>query len=181
MVDFDHFFGGIIAKKVAKKEMPMVIKVPEGTVIMREGEANMDMYKIISGNIELYRGYETKDEAIIGIKSKGDYFGEMGLLTGGKPAIYTAVAYSDVLLLRITEKNIDDFILKNHVDVLRIMQGMANTMYNIKFSMDMILDDMADKESGTKLKEFKGFYFKQLAMYNYSKMMDPFLRVDEKV
>ena len=25
----------------------MVIKVPEGTVIMHEGEANMDMYKII--------------------------------------------------------------------------------------------------------------------------------------
>ena len=158
----------------------MITKVPEGTVIMREGEANMDMYKIISGNVELYRGYETKDEAIIGIKSKDDYFGEMGLLTGGKPAIYTVVAYSEVLLLRITEKDIDDFILKNHVDVLRIMQGMANSMYNIKFSMDMIMDDMADKESNTKLKEFKGFYSKQLAMYSASKLMNPYSRIDEK-
>ena len=159
----------------------MVIKVPEGTVIMHEGEANMDMYKIISGNVELYRGYETKDEAIIGIKSKDDYFGEMGLLTGGKPAIYTVVTYSDVLLLRITEKDIDDFILKNHVDVLRIMQSMANSMYNIKFSMDMILDDMADKESSTKLKDFKGFYSKQLAMYNVSKTIEPFSKkIDKK-
>ena len=158
----------------------MVLQVPEGTVIMREGEANMDMYKIISGNVELYRGYETKDEAIIGIKSKDDYFGEMGLLTGGKPAIYTVVAYSEVLLLRITEKDIDDFILKNHVDVLRIMQGMANSMYNIKFGMDMILDDMADKESSTKLKDFKGFYSKQLAMYNAFKMIDPFSKIDKK-
>ena len=158
----------------------MVIQVPEGTVIMREGEANMDMYKIISGNVELYRGYETKDEAIIGIKSKDDYFGEMGLLTGGKPAIYTVVAYSEVLLLRITEKDIDDFILKNHVDVLRIMRGMANSMYNIKFGMDMILDDMADKESSTKLKDFKGFYSKQLAMYNAFRMIDPFSKIDKK-
>ena len=158
----------------------MITKVPEGTVIMREGEANMDMYKIISGNVELYRGYETKDEAIIGIKSKDDYFGEMGLLTGGKPAIYTVVAYSEVLLLRITEKDIDDFILKNHVDVLRIMQGMANSMYNIKFGMDMILDDMADKESSTKLKDFKGFYSKQLAMYNAFKMIDHFSKIDKK-
>ena len=158
----------------------MITKVPEGTVIMREGEANMDMYKIISGNVELYRGYETKDEAIIGIKSKDDYFGEMGLLTGGKPAIYTVVAYSEVLLLRITEKDIDDFILKNHVDVLRIMQGMANSMYNIKFGMDMILDDMADKESSTKLKDFKGFYSKQLAMYNASRMIDTFSKIDKK-
>ena len=158
----------------------MITKILEGTVIMREGEANMDMYKILSGNVELYRGYETKDEAIIGIKSKEDYFGEMGLLTGGKPAIYTVVAYSEVLLLRITEKDIDDFILKNHVDVLRIMQGMATSMYNIKFSMDMILDDMADKESNTKLKEFKGFYSKQLAMYSASKLMNPYSRIDEK-
>ena len=158
----------------------MITKVPEGTVIMREGEANMDMYKIISGNVELYRGYETKDEAIIGIKSKDDYFGEMGLLTGGKPSIYTVVAYSDVLLLRITEKDIDDFILNNHVDVLRIMQGMANSMYNIKFSMDMIMDDMADKVNSTKLKDFKGFYSKQFAMYNTFNMMKSLSKIDEK-
>ena len=158
----------------------MITKILEGTVIMREGEANMDMYKIISGNVELYRGYETKDEAIIGIKSKDDYFGEMGLLTGGKPSIYTVVAYSDVLLLRITEKDIDDFILNNHVDVLRIMQGMANSMYNIKFSMDMIMDDMADKVNSTKLKDFKGFYSKQFAMYNTFNMMKSLSRIDEK-
>jgi hypothetical protein len=91
------------------------------------------------------------------------------------------VTYSDVLLLRITEKDIDDFILKNHVDVLRIMQSMANSMYNIKFSMDMILDDMADKESSTKLKDFKGFYSKQLAMYNVSKTIEPFSKkIDKK-
>ena len=158
----------------------MITKVPEGTVIMREGEANMDMYKIISGNVELYRGYETQDEAIIGIKSKDDYFGEMGLLTGGKPSIYTVVAYSDVMLLRITEKDIDEFILKNHVDVLRIMKSMANSMYNIKFSMDMIMEDMVDKGNNAKLKEFKGFYSRQFAMYNATKMMDPFSKMDKK-
>ena len=46
--------------------------------------------------------------------------------------------------------------------------------------MDMILDDMADKESSTKLKDFKGFYSKQLAMYNASRMIDTFSKIDKK-
>lgn len=37
----------------------MLMKIPEGTVIIREGEVNMDMYKIISGNAEIYTGYGT--------------------------------------------------------------------------------------------------------------------------
>ncbi len=144
----------------------MMTKVPEGTVILREGESSMEMYKILSGSVELYRAYGTKDEAIMGIKSKDDYFGEMGLLTGGKPAIYTVIAYSDVLLLRITESDIEDYILNNHVDVIRIMKSMANSMYNIKYSMDMIMEDMNDRTNNIVLDELRSFYSKQFALYN---------------
>ena len=84
------------------------------------------------------------------------------------------------MLLRITEKDIDEFILKNHVDVLRSMKSMANSMYNIKFSMDMIMEDMVDKGNNAKLKEFKGYYSRQFAMYNAAKMLDPFSKVDKK-
>ncbi|MCR5343792.1 MAG: hypothetical protein K6E70_10580 [Butyrivibrio sp.] len=37
----------------------MMMKIPEVTVIIREGEVSMDMYKIISGHVELYTGYRT--------------------------------------------------------------------------------------------------------------------------
>ena len=86
----------------------MMMKIPAGTVIIQEGESNMDMYKIISGHAEIYTGYGTEYESILAIKSKDDYFGEMGLFTGGKPAVYTVVAYSDLLLMRITEADIDE-------------------------------------------------------------------------
>ena len=151
----------------------MMTKVPEGTVILREGESSRDMYKIISGQVELYRCYGTRDEAIIGIKSKEDYFGETGLLTDGKPALYTVVAYSDVLLLRITKTDLEDYILNNHVDVIRIMQSMANSMYNIKYSMDMIMNDLNEKANNDMLNELRSYYSKQLALYNAAIMKDP--------
>lgn len=165
----------------------MLTKIPEGTVIIREGEKNMDMYKIISGHVELYTGYGTEDESILGIKAKGEYFGEMGLFTEGKPALYTVVAFSDVLLLRVTSADIDEFILENHSDVLRIMKNMASSMYSLKYGMDMVMEDMETKyynsfsdkkdnnanDYNVHRKQFTGFYSKMFAKYNAGKMMDP--------
>lgn len=152
----------------------MLTKVPQGTVIISEGEASMDMYKIVSGHVELYTGYGTPNESVLGIKSKNDYFGEMGLLTEGKPAIYTVVAYSDVLILRITSADIDEYIQQNHVDALRLMKHLADSMYALKFSMDLLLKDMAERENdnNAQLKEFSGFYSKMFSKYNAGNMMD---------
>ncbi|MBE5826592.1 MAG: cyclic nucleotide-binding domain-containing protein [Butyrivibrio sp.] len=151
----------------------MMIRVPEGSVIIKEGEANMDMYKIISGNAELYIGYGTENEAILGIKSKDDYFGEMGLLSGGKPSIYTVVAYSEMLLMRVTEADIDEFILKNHSDVYRIMRHMAESMYGFKYGMDMYIKDLEASKNNAYLKDFSGYFAKQFAKYNASGMKNP--------
>ena len=151
----------------------MLMKIPEGTVILREGEKNMDMYKSVTGNVEVYSGYGTEKETILSIKSKGDFFGEMGLFTDGKPAIYTVVAYSDVLINRITAADIDEFILNNHVDVYRIMKNMAESMYKLKYSMDLYVEDLMNKENNVKLKDFSGFFSKQFAKYNATGMLDP--------
>ena len=158
----------------------MLIQIPEGTVIIQEGEANMDMYKIVSGNAEVYIGYKTENEAILGIKSKDDYFGEMGLLTGGKPAIYTVVAYSDMVLMRITDKDIDEFILNNHMDVYRIMQHMAESMYGIKYGMDMYIKDIEESKKEAYVKGFSGYFAKQFAKYNATNLRDKVYYKDGK-
>ena len=158
----------------------MMMNIPAGTVIIQEGESNMDMYKIISGHAEIYTGYGTEYESILAIKSKDDYFGEMGLFTGGKPAVYTVVAYSDLLLMRITEADIDEFILKNHVDVYKIMKHFAETMYSMKFGMDMVMEDRTLSSNNARLKKFSGFYTKMFAQYNATMMMDPMANFNQK-
>ena len=37
-----------------------MIKYPEETIIIREGELNSDMFKIISGHAEVYVGFGSK-------------------------------------------------------------------------------------------------------------------------
>lgn len=143
----------------------MLMKIPEGTVIIREGEVNMDMYKIISGNAEVYTGYGTDKEAILGILSKDDYFGEMGLLTQ-KPAIYTVVAFNDMAVMRITLEDIEEYIKSNHHDTFVIMKKMAESMYNMKFSMDMFVKDVAEGRVDVREKNYQGFFSNQFAKYN---------------
>lgn len=143
----------------------MLMKIPEGTVIIREGEVNMDMDKIISGNAEIYTGYGTDKEAILGIVSKDDYFGEMGLLTQ-KPAIYTVVAFNDMAVMRITLADIDEYIKSNHHDTFVIMKKMAESMYNMKYSMDMFVKDVAEGRVDVREKNYQGFFSNQFAKYN---------------
>ncbi len=141
------------------------MQIPAGTVILTEGEVNMDMYKILSGSVEVYSGYGTDKEAILGILSKGSYFGEIGLLSQ-KPAIYTVIAYSDVLVMRVTMEEIDGYIKNNHHDILAIMQHMAEAMYNMKYSMDMVLEDVELDSKVHGVTEYKAFFSKQFAKYN---------------
>ncbi len=142
----------------------MLMKIPEGTVILKENEVNMDMYKIVQGSVEVYSGYGTDREAILGILSKDSYFGEIGLLAQ-KPAVYTVIAYSDVLVQRITMTEIDDYILHNHHDIVAIMQHMAESFYNMKYSMDMAVEDL-ELRNNSMANEYKAYFSKQFAKYS---------------
>ncbi len=147
----------------------MIMTIPAGTVIIQEGEVNMDMYKIIGGHAELYSGYGTDREAILGILSKGKYFGELGLLAE-KPSIYTVVAYDELYLLRITMYNIEDYIQKNFHDIYEIMKGMAEATYNLKYSMDLFIDDVANgKVKQEDIRKYNQNLAKQLAKYNLNR------------
>ena len=54
-----------------------LLKLPEGTMILCEGELNLDMYKILDGHAEVYMGYGTENETFIGIIGPQSCFGEL--------------------------------------------------------------------------------------------------------
>ena len=123
--------------------------IPEGMVIIREGEVNLDMYKIIKGNVEIYSDYGTENEVLLGILGKDTCFGEFGLLLR-KPAIYTIIAYSDLIVERVTEGTIGDFIQENHDSVLQIMKNMANTMMIMQHQISQLSSELDEKNKVNK-------------------------------
>ena len=123
-----------------------IISFTANTVILKEGEVNHDIFKLVKGQAEVYVGYGTDQETIIGIIGEQSCFGELGLLLG-QPSIITVVAYSDVLIMRIREDEMDDFISRNHKNIMDIMRNMAKSMLAMRTQISMLLSEL---ESGKK-------------------------------
>ena len=122
---------------------PRIVEFAEGTIILKEGEINLDMFKIIKGNAEVYVGYGTKQETLIGIIGPQACFGEFGLLLH-KPAIYTVIAFSDIFAMRITEGEMGDFVQENHKNIIDIMRNMANTMMTMSLQIKLLLEEIEE-------------------------------------
>ena len=127
-------------KEKTERMIQRIIEVPEGSMILKEGEVNLDMYKILSGHAEIYAGYGTPAETLLGIIGPGKCFGEFGLLLH-KPAIYTVIASSDIGLFRITEGEMGDFVQTNHKNIIDIMRNMANTMMILRTQINLLLQE----------------------------------------
>ncbi len=118
-----------------------IMKFPRESIILGEGDTNTDMYKIIKGHVELYTGYGTGHEVLLGIIGQQSCFGEFGLLLH-QPAIYTAIAFDDVFALRITEGEIGDFVQENHRNIIEIMRNMSRMMLKMQQQIEMLSEDL---------------------------------------
>ncbi|MCR4807167.1 MAG: Crp/Fnr family transcriptional regulator [Lachnospiraceae bacterium] len=118
-----------------------IIKFARDSVIIKEGEANPDMYKIVQGNAELYTGYGTDEERLLGIIGPHACFGEFGMLIQ-VPSIYTVVAYSDVYAMKVTAGEIGDFVQQNHKNIIDIMKNMARTMMIMQKQINLMSGEL---------------------------------------
>lgn len=130
-------------------ENATMLKFHEDDIIMKEGEIYEEMYKIIAGSVAVYIRYGEKEEHLIGIYSKPKCFGEVQVLSD-QPSIYTVVAYDDVLLMRITKDSLEEFIRNNPKNAIDIMENMVHTNMVMQKNINLLLDDIYEKQDITK-------------------------------
>ena len=130
-------------------ENASMLKFHGDDIILKEGGTYEEMYKIISGSVAVYIRYGEKEEHLIGIYSKSKCFGETNVLSG-QPSIYTVVAYGDVLLMRITKDSLEEFIRKNPRNAIDIMQNMVHTNMLMQKNINLLLDDIYEKQDINK-------------------------------
>ncbi len=76
-----------------------------GQVIFYEGDDSQDLYFLISGQLDIYRG----DTKIGEITEVGAFFGEMSFLLGGKRTA-TVKAFDEVRTIRIPKEKVATFL-----------------------------------------------------------------------
>lgn len=115
----------------------------ENEIILREGELKDEMYKIISGQVLIYLNYGKEDEYLIGVLSEQRCFGESGLLCHTS-SLYTFVAMSDVLIMKIAQNEFDNFLKNNHLNSRNIIMNLAKENATMKCNIEMLLKELAE-------------------------------------
>lgn len=130
-------------------EKATMLKFHADDIIMKENGIYEEMYKIISGAVAVYIRYGEKEEHLIGIYSKPKCFGEPNVLSS-QPSIYTVVAYDEVLLMRITKDSLEEFVRNNPRNAIDIMRNMVHTNMLMQKNINLLLDDMNEKQDINK-------------------------------
>ena len=136
----------------------------EETVILREGELNKEMYKIISGKVAVYLNYGKENEYLVGILSEQKCFGELGILCNA-PSMYTVVAIYEVLVSKITEDEFEYFLRSNFYNVTNIIQSLAKEVRSLKCNLDMVMEEM---ENSSEIETCKVNQLKQKVYKNFA-------------
>ena len=109
-------------------------------VILREGDTNDAIYKIITGSAVCWFKYGTDDEYVLASIADGNCFGEYSVLTGN-PSIYTVVAFSDLLVMKITKEDLITFVEMNTKNAIDIMENMARMLNVMAMNIEMIRNE----------------------------------------
>ena len=119
-------------------------KYAEDEIIIREGDSNDVIFKVISGSAAIYLNYGKENEYLVGILSDKRYFGEEGFLSG-KPAIFTAVATEETHVMCIGLHEFEDYLQNNFQNVLDIMRDMTEKMMTLKANLNLLDKELIGK------------------------------------
>lgn len=119
------------------------ITINPGDLIFREGDEGDKMYIIQSGNIRLSKIIEGKEHELA-VLGKGDFFGEMAIVTNEKRTA-TATALNKTSLLAFDRQGFLSLINKNGKIALNIIEKLCRRLQKIHIQVQ----HMARKNSTT--------------------------------
>ena len=101
------------------------VEIAAGSAIFKEGDPGHEMFIIESGSVDLLR--QARGSEPIATLEAGDCFGEMALLEE-QPRFTTAIARTNVRLLRIDKGSFAD-VMRSNVEIpIRIMRKMSSRL-----------------------------------------------------
>jgi len=97
-----------------------------GSVVCREGDLE-DIFYIIQDGKVAFTKKTTDGEQFLGLKGRGEFFGELGVLDRA-PRAATVHAISDCCLIEIREEVLDKIITRNPSVARAIMRGLTRSV-----------------------------------------------------
>jgi len=98
----------------------------EEAVIFNEGEKGDAFYVVLKGSVRISTVVPGVGEEALAVLKKGNYFGEMALIDNA-PRSASAVANEDTVLLKITDANFRNLLVKDRKLAYKLLWGLVKT------------------------------------------------------
>ena len=103
--------------------------VPQGTYIFRQGDVGNEMFVIGEGSVKLTISTEDGHEADIGVFGKGEFFGELSLMSAA-PRSASAITVEDSVLLVVT-RDVFGMMVQDDLEIVaRMMAAQGRRLSN---------------------------------------------------
>ena len=145
-------------------------------VIFKDGIYQNWMYSISEGSVDIYSGYGTSDEKKLITLTKGQFFGEIGMIAL-MPRTATAVAAEEnVVLEQISHEDFEDYLLNHAEHIQPIMSSVSRRIRELtddlamvtKMTNEVLSEEESEKATANGLAEFIGGLIGKLKSKNSS-------------
>jgi len=100
------------------------VRATKGEVLFREGDPSGGIYIIVSGRLRIERMTSSGEKQVIGVRTAGDFVGEMSLLDG-QPRSADIVCAAACRLLMLRREDFEQLILNEPSASLEIMKSLS--------------------------------------------------------
>ncbi len=107
-----------------------------GNLISKQGAVAHWLYIIINGDAQVYVEADNGEKHILNVLGKGDFFGEMGLMTGA-PRSASVVAQTDVECYRLDKIAFESIMLERP----SIAEEISQILVNRRAELDQVLQN----------------------------------------
>ena len=109
-----------------------------GEVIVKAGTYQNWMYSICEGSVDIYSEYGTSNEKKLITLTKGQYFGEIGMIAV-MPRTATAVAAEETVVLeQISEDDFEDYLKKHPENLQPIMSNVSGRIRELTEDLSLV-------------------------------------------
>ncbi|MCF2150409.1 DevA-like, part of ABC transporter [Desmonostoc muscorum LEGE 12446] len=124
-------FDEALLEKVATK--PIVLTYQSEEVIVRQGEPATKFYILLEGEVEILQEFPDELPRLLNHLSRGDYFGEVGLLRDGKRTATVRVTRNSEVKVMVIEEELFRLFLSNSeltkADIVRRLHQRVMTIH----------------------------------------------------
>jgi small-conductance mechanosensitive channel/CRP-like cAMP-binding protein len=115
----------------------------KGNLITKQGETGKHwLFVIINGETEVYLEMPNGDKRSLNVLAKGDFFGEMSLMTGA-PRVASVMAKTDVECYRLDKKAVEEIMLERP----SIAEEISHILVERRAQLDSAMQNMGEKSS----------------------------------